>query len=362
VERLVDRAAPAPATAPALCRGGASSSGEHVGRRRDGEGGVLFETAAGEGGELEARPSEAVRRFMAQRAALREELHAAGVELELGPETELSYLSRFLIATNGSVERGVKQIAEHQAYMRATQMRHMHLLSGRELLGGKCDPLDVDEFYPLYIRGHDRFGHPVAYSKAGRIQIKSIFKLVEEPAFVRYHSWLRQRMMWMRDLNVQARAAACGAGAGDEADFNPCQTQYTVVIDFDGASVSQVTGEIMQVFKQVMHIDQTFHPERMFRSIFIHTPFVFHTVWRLIKGFLDKDTVAKLRIVRSDFAEALSEVVDMAEVPQEYGGAGPPLGKADHVSVVTEHFFPAAQGAGHWGGSRARGGPSEGSG
>jgi len=283
---------------------------------------------------LIAETSTAVRKFLQFKDDLGRELeNRRGLEnLVLGPETLESYLSRFIVATNGNVEGAVEQILEHQNWVETNHIAERFDWAGRRILEDTCDPEQINKHYPLYIRGRDRYGHRVVYAKAGEIDVKAILRLCEAGTFVSYHSWLRERMMRMRDIEL----AQC---RNEDQPYQPYDAQYTVVIDFNGTSLSQVGPTFYSLMQQTAHIDQIYYPERMFRSIFIHTPFIFTAVWRVIKGFLDKDTVEKLRIVRSGYAKYLFEIIDPSNVPEEYGGQGPPLTPSDHISEVTERFF-----------------------
>ncbi|GBG26357.1 Phosphatidylinositol transfer protein SFH5 [Hondaea fermentalgiana] len=111
----------------------------------------------------------------------------------------------------------------------------------------------------------------------------------------------------------------------------PLDAQYTVVMDFEGASMSQLKKPFTSIIKKTMHIDQTFYPERMFRSVLINVPLLFSACWSIVKNFLDKDTLTKLRIVRSDYFKYLEEIIDPAQIPSDFGGKAPKLSYEDHM-------------------------------
>jgi len=270
-----------------------------------------------------------------QRGALKDALEQLGLlkELELGPEPEWSYLGRFIIATNGDVQAAVQQIRDHQEFMATRQLGQAYLWDAEKLVGEKA-ALSMNEAYPMFIRGKDRYGHPVLYAQVGHLNAKQILKLVSADGFLAFHCWLRQRMMWMRDMMCAEENVDY-----DNTAENSIPAQYTVILDLKGCSMSQLGPSFYHLVQRTLHVDQIFYAERMFRTIVINMPFVFHTGWRVVKGFMDPDTIAKLRFSRSGYQKHLEELIDPAEIPQNYGGSGAPLCADDFVSNVTERFF-----------------------
>ena len=52
----------------------------------------------------------------------------------------------------------------------------------------------------------------------------------------------------------------------------------------------------------------------------INAPALFTTVWSVVKGYLDENTVAKISVLGSNYEKQLFEVIDPANLPVEYGG------------------------------------------
>lgn len=291
-------------------------------------------TFPGEGAvERKADVPSSTLDFMVQRDRLREHLRGnAKVQARMkeSAEDEVSFLSRFIIATNGDVDAAAKQIDQFTDWFEEFNLERIYRLPAKDVLQCKGDPKFIHERYPLYIRGTDRYGHPVLYARACYLNVHQILEQVNETNFIRYHAWLRERMMRMRDLQLRKMGIK---------DYSPLDAQFTVVMDLENGSTSQLKKPFYSIMKKTMQIDQTFFPERMFRSILINAPFIFSAVWAIVKTFLDKDTVAKLRIVRSDYFKYLEEVIDPSEIPSDYGGKAPPLTYEDHASQVTERFY-----------------------
>ena len=52
----------------------------------------------------------------------------------------------------------------------------------------------------------------------------------------------------------------------------------------------------------------------------INAPFVFSTVWRLIKGWIDEKTQKKISILGSNYYNELNALVDENQIPDFLGG------------------------------------------
>jgi len=284
--------------------------------------------------EFEFRPAAPTTKMLdhlKSRQMLEDAIKEQGLQLILGPESLLSYTSRIIVARNGDVSGSVAQIKEHMNFLRQVDIERLYRMGGQSIL--ECPSEKVNEFYPLYIKGFDKFGHSCVFAKVGKIDIKSILKITSGDRFVLYHTWLRERMFRMRDLMVTENPAFV------LKEFNVTHSQYTVVIDFAGAGLSQVGSTFYDMMKQTSHIDQMFYPERVFRIIAINTPWLFNVVWKAVKNFMDKDTLAKFKFCSTNYVSEIAEVINLSELPQDYGGTLPPITDQDHISHVTERFY-----------------------
>ncbi len=65
---------------------------------------------------------------------------------------------------------------------------------------------------------------------------------------------------------------------------------------------------------------QAYYPETLANLYIINAPWIFHPLWALIKPWLDPVTKNKFHILGSSFREKLQEVIDLDQLPVEYGG------------------------------------------
>lgn len=72
--------------------------------------------------------------------------------------------------------------------------------------------------------------------------------------------------------------------------------------------------------QQASNIGQHYYPETMGKFYIINAPYIFTTVWSVIKGWLDPVTVEKIRILGSGFEKELMEQIPPENLPQTLGG------------------------------------------
>jgi hypothetical protein len=56
----------------------------------------------------------------------------------------------------------------------------------------------------------------------------------------------------------------------------------------------------LQLLRAVLPIIQTYYPERTFRIYIINPEFMLKMVWNVVTPFLDKRTLAKIRVLKSE--------------------------------------------------------------
>ena len=76
----------------------------------------------------------------------------------------------------------------------------------------------------------------------------------------------------------------------------------------------------LRVFKRTLVIDEACYPERLETLFMINAPFTFSILWAMIRPWIDPVTVAKFKIMGSDYQQALKESISEDQIPLEYGG------------------------------------------
>jgi hypothetical protein len=89
-----------------------------------------------------------------------------------------------------------------------------------------------------------------------------------------------------------------------------------------GLTTSQLTSRALAIIKEQSAIDSVCFPETMHKMLIVNAPTFFTATWRIIKGWLDPRTAAKIEVISSKAAaeKRLLELVDADLLPTDYGG------------------------------------------
>ncbi|KNC54215.1 random slug protein 5 [Thecamonas trahens ATCC 50062] len=145
----------------------------------------------------------------------------------------------------------------------------------------------------MYLSAHkDREGRPVVYMKPG-------------------HDNTTDRIVKVKYL-VYVLEKALGSIT------TPGIETMTWVIDFKG--YKQLAGmKNIRVSKDTASVLQNHYPERLGKVFMCNQPWVFNIFWGAVRPFIDKNTVAKVSFLGSDYAP-IAEVIEPSELEVDYGG------------------------------------------
>lgn len=111
------------------------------------------------------------------------------------------------------------------------------------------------------------------------------------------------------------RLPACSKAVG-----HPVETSCTI-LDLNNVSLSNFYS-VKNFVAQASSIGQDRYPECMGKFYIINAPYLFSTVWSLIKPWLDEVTVSKIAILSSSQSKAkLLEQISPENLPKEFGGS-----------------------------------------
>jgi hypothetical protein len=257
-----------------------------------------------------------------------------GMELHQGDETthqELIRELRQLLNTDINDE-----LSDHDC-LRFLRARNGHLINTQEMLirwyewrHNLLDPLPpynlrfspntllsspitMDQhpsksLLPITHEGFSKFGHPIYWEKTGYIQstfseVKKSFTNIE---LLQYHI--------MSNEVTEGRL-----------HFSSQQTRTSIqkmIVVFDMAHV-QISLDLDSIWyiKQILSVDQNYYPERLYRLYIINSPWYFPALYGMFKPFIDQRTREKINIFSGDYLSAMLEVIDITEIPVEYGGS-----------------------------------------
>jgi hypothetical protein len=87
------------------------------------------------------------------------------------------------------------------------------------------------------------------------------------------------------------------------------------------------------VLKVTMDVAADNFPEMLCKTIIVNAPWVFNTLWYIIKGWLDARTAAKVVIVGAKYKKELEADVDPKYIPQQLGGTYTGYNEPFHFDV-----------------------------
>lgn len=168
--------------------------------------------------------------------------------------------------------------------------------------------------YPQLYCGHTNNGCPVFISKPGALNVQGIECLTTIPGIIRYH-WYAQMHDFNNRLWERRRA---------NKEFN--RFESVSVLDLGGLRASNVNRRALNIIQVQIKIDSLCFPETMNRMLIVNAPGFFAFTWKIIRGYIDARTAAKVEIIsnKEKMEKRLKELCNPHELPSDYGGTAEP--------------------------------------
>ncbi|KAJ1447401.1 hypothetical protein M885DRAFT_624412 [Pelagophyceae sp. CCMP2097] len=157
------------------------------------------------------------------------------------------------------------------------------------------EPRRFFEFYERRLVGLDLEERPVFYQNYRRLVVRDLAQVYDLDGLERFHAWEQERAVSLVD--------ELWRGEG----LNPAG-KLAVVLDVGGMTVRKhINADFIAVLKQITAMDAAHFPERMGVTFVINAPRAFPLVWRMVRGFIDPSTAAKIIVLSDDWRDALSK-------------------------------------------------------
>lgn len=91
------------------------------------------------------------------------------------------------------------------------------------------------------------------------------------------------------------------------------------IMDLKNVGVSQF-WKVSSYVQQASKIGQHYYPETMGRFFIINSPYIFTTVWSVVKNWLDPVTTSKIQILGSNYVPELQKQLSLDNLPAFLGG------------------------------------------
>jgi hypothetical protein len=192
-----------------------------------------------------------------------------------------------------------------------------------------CCPETVDVHPQAYLiecahHGFGKQGHPIYWEKTGKIQSQftEVRKYFSNIQLLQYHIMSNEAMESRYEFASKK--------------FNTHVHKGIVVFDMKHVTVTLDMDSIWYI-KQLLEVDQNFYPERLYKLFIINCPWYFPALYGIFKPFIDQRTRDKISVLGADFLPLMSEVIDLDNIPVEYGGSC--------TDITWDMKFPESSGA-----------------
>ncbi|TDL15807.1 hypothetical protein BD410DRAFT_796010 [Rickenella mellea] len=209
-------------------------------------------------------------------------------------------LLRFLRARKWDVPLAKKMLAEAEQWRKDFGVDEIYKNFDYK------ERVEVDKYYPQYYHRTDKEGRPVYVERLGNINVAELRKITTperqlKALVLEYERFLKERL------------PACSLAAG-----HPIETSCTI-LDLKGVGL-KAFWSVKDYVQDASRVGQNYYPETMGKFYIINAPWMFATVWSVIKAWLDPVTVAKISIPQGDGRKELLEQIEAENLPSEFGG------------------------------------------
>lgn len=164
----------------------------------------------------------------------------------------------------------------------------------------------VDKYYPQYYHKQDKDGRPLYIERLGNVNVTELRKITSQERQI-------QALILEYEKFLTERLPACSKATG-----HPIET-CTTILDLKNVGI-KAFWDVKGYVKDASEIGQNYYPETMGKFYIINAPWMFTTVWSVIKGWLDPVTQAKINIPSGDGSKELLEQIPAENLPAEFGG------------------------------------------
>lgn len=223
-------------------------------------------------------------------------------------EGEAFTLTRWLRARKYKYDDVVKMV-EEAVECRSEAKKDNFYPDPYEALG--CDPSVYLTLFPQLYTGKAKTGCPLFISKPGQLQPDALDCMTTIEGLLKFH--------W--HIMVHDFSSKLHAYKAENPNF--CRFECFCILDLAHLSSTQLSSRCLDIVKKQSFIDSLCFPETMNKMIIVNAPKFFTLTWKVIKGWIDARTAAKVELYssKSSSSKRLLELVDKNELPSDYGGA-----------------------------------------
>jgi hypothetical protein len=170
------------------------------------------------------------------------------------------------------------------------------------------------QHYPQLYYSHAKNGCPLFISQPGKLNIDAIACLTSAPNLVNYH-WYAMMHEYQAKLKEIEQIS--------NGSFK--RYECVCILDLAGLTASKLGKKELDLTKSQAFIDSLCFPETLNKMVIVNAPSFFTFTWKIIRGWIDKRTSAKVEVLGRDkekLIKKLSKFIEPGQIPSDYGGNG----------------------------------------
>ncbi|KAJ3046436.1 cytosolic factor, phosphatidylinositol/phosphatidylcholine transfer protein, partial [Quaeritorhiza haematococci] len=140
--------------------------------------------------------------------------------------------------------------------------------------------VEVRGIYPRFYHKTDKMGRPVYIEQLKHMDAKKLWGITHPDRMMKHYVREYEKLL-------RYRFSACSAQTGTKIE------QGCTILDLKGVQMHQF-AQVNKIINQVSVIAQNYYPETLGKMFIINAPVLFTTVWAIVKGWLDENTVQKI--------------------------------------------------------------------
>ena len=222
-------------------------------------------------------------------------------------ETPDTCILRFLRARQFDISEASLMVENHLQWRKTFDIDRKAHMPTDELLGCSFDK-KILPHYPQGYGGVDKNGRLIYIKLVGKLNVEGVLKNVTVDKFVDFEVSMMERGKWIHGVQRAKVGYHC--------------EEFFSIVDLEGFGMSIMSANVWGFLRAIAAQLGDNYPETNGGMYLINTPWSFTMIWKVVKTFVDAATVAKIKILGSDYTKELLKCVDSDQLPVEYGGTG----------------------------------------
>jgi len=155
------------------------------------------------------------------------------------------------------------------------------------------------------LHGFDKKGQPVSLERTGYCDPAVLVRSLTLDELLRYHLHHMENKAFLMNRLSQEQGKI---------------VRINKIMDLSGLGLRHVHTEGLRYLRALLTLSQDHYPEMLGTLFIVNSPWVFHTLWHIIKPWLNEATISKIQICGPDFKDVLLQHLDIANIPEYLGG------------------------------------------